>query len=243
MAGVVLEHGQRISAPVVVSNVDARQTFEELVGTEHLEPRFLRTLRRGRDSLSAFLVYGGTSLDLRAAGANHEMFLYDTWDHDEDDANLRRGEFSRIGLSVPTLTDPGLAPEGHHAFQITVPVPHDLVPSWRDEKSRITEQLLDRAERWYPGLREGLVLAEGATPRTLERYTLNHQGAMYGWELTPDQVGPGRLPEENALQGLVLAGHWTRPGAGVYGALSSGLSAARRILALDENELWKRLDA
>jgi prolycopene isomerase len=242
VAGVVLEHGQRVEAPLVISNADARQTFEELIGPQHLEPRFLRTLRRGRDSLSAFLVYGATSFDLRAAGASHEMFLYDTWDHDEDDANLRRGEFSRIGLSVPTLTDPGLAPEGQHAFQITVPVPHDLVPSWRDEKARLTEELLGRAERWFPGLRAGLVLALGATPRTLERYTLNHQGAMYGWELTPDQVGPGRLPEESALHGLVLAGHWTRPGAGVYGALTSGISAARRILGIDERELWKRLE-
>lgn len=243
VTGVVLEHGQRVQAPVVISGVDAHQTFEELVGTDALDARFLRTLRRGRVSLSAFLVYGATRHDLRAADAAHEMFLYDTWDHDADYANLQRGEFSRIGLSVPTLTDPSLAPEGQHAFQITVPIPYDLSPSWRAEKERITDELVDRAERWFPGLRDGLVFRIGATPRTLERYTLNRDGAMYGWELAPDQVGPGRLPEENALKGLVLAGHWTRPGAGVYGALTSGLSAARRVLGIDEQELWKRLEA
>lgn len=243
VAGVVLEHGQRVAARTVISNVDATQTFNELIGPEQLETRVVRALQRSRKSLSAFLVYGGTTLDLAAAGATHEMFLYDTWDHEADDANLRRGNFSRIGFSAPSLTDPTLAPDGHHAFQITVPVPYDLVASWKSEKERITQQLIERAENWFPGLRDTTVLALGATPRTLERYTLNRGGAMYGWELAPDQVGPGRLPEENGLPGLILAGHWTRPGAGVYGALSSGVAAARRTLGLDEATLWKRLDA
>jgi prolycopene isomerase len=240
--GVVLENGQRIEAPVVISGVDAAQTFEELVGSEHLAPRFLRALRRMRVSLSAFVVYGATGLDLRGAGATHEMFLYDTWDHDADYANLLRGEFSRIGFAVPTLVDPGLAPPGGHAFQITVPLPYDLVPSWRRDKQRITERLLTRADAAFPGLLRSLVFALGGTPRTLERYTLNQKGAMYGWELTPDQVGPGRLGEESPLKGLMLAGHWTRPGAGVYGALSSGLSAAERVLGIDTEEMWRRLE-
>jgi prolycopene isomerase len=243
VAGVVLENGQRIAAPVVISGADAAQTFEELIGCEHLDPGFVRALRRMRPSLSAFVVYGATSLDLRAAGAAHEMFLYDTWDHDADYANLLRGEFSRIGFSVPTLSDPALAPPNHHAFQITVPLPYDLFPAWRREKERVTEALLARAEQSFPGLRDQLVFVLGGTPRTLERYTLNQGGAMYGWELAPDQVGPGRLGEESPLAGLVLAGHWTRPGPGVYGALYSGLSAARRVLGIDDAALWRRLGA
>ena len=86
-----------------------------------------------------------------------------------------------------------------------------------------------------------MIFAVGGTPRTLERYTLNQGGAMYGWELAPHQVGPGRLAPDGALPGLRLAGHWTRPGAGVYGALTSGLEAARRVAGL--TDLWKRLEA
>jgi prolycopene isomerase len=240
VAGIVLENGQRIDAPEVVSGVDAAQTYEELVGHQHLDRRTLRTLRRLRPSLSAFVVYGATGLDLRAAGAAHEMFLYDTWDHDLDYANLLRGEFSRIGFSVPTLTDPGLAPPGHHAFQLTVPLPYELSTAWRRDKDAFTERLVDLADRSFPGLRERMVFAIGGTPRTLERYTLNQRGAMYGWELAPDQVGPGRLSADGPVPGLRLAGHWTRPGAGVYGALTSGLEAARRIADLDD--LWKQLE-
>jgi prolycopene isomerase len=242
--GVVLENGQRIEAPVVISGVDASQTLEELVGVDQLDRHTVRALRRMRPSLSAFLVYAGTSLDLGRAGAAHEMFLYDTWDHDQDYANALRGDFSRIGFSVPTLTDPSLAPPDHHAFQITVPLPYELSASWRRDKNRFTEKLLARAERTFPGLQEKLVFAIGGTPRTLERYTRNQRGAMYGWELTPNQVGPGRLTQEGPISGLLLAGHWTRPGAGVYGALSSGLGAARRVLKLDrEADLWARLES
>jgi len=241
--GVVLENGQRIEAPVVVSGVDAQQTLEELVGIHQLERHTLRALRRMRPSLSAFLVYGATDLDLRAAGAAHEMFLYDTWDHDEDYANLQRGEFSRIGFSVPTLSDPALAPAGRHTFQINVPIPYDLSSSWRHDKERITERLMAMADRAFPGLLDKLAFVLGATPRTLERYTLNQRGAMYGWELAPDQVGPGRLAPDGILDGLVLAGHWTRPGAGVYGTLASGLTAARSVSGLpDERALWERLE-
>jgi prolycopene isomerase len=238
--GIVLENGQRVRAPQVISGVDAAQTWEELVGREHLDRRTLRALRRLRPSLSAFVVYGATRLDLRAAGAAHEMFLYDTWDLDEDYQNALRGRFSRIGFSVPTLTDPGLAPPGHHAFQMTVPLPYDLVPSWREAKDATTERLVALADRHFPGLRDQLVFALGGTPRTLERYTLNQRGAMYGWELTPDQVGPGRLAASGPVAGLRLAGHWTRPGAGVYGCVTSGLEAARQVAELPE--LWSRLE-
>ncbi|MCG8588802.1 MAG: NAD(P)/FAD-dependent oxidoreductase [Proteobacteria bacterium] len=241
--GVVLENGQRIDAPVVISGSDATQTFEELVGPEHLPRRFMRDLRAMRPSVSAFVVYGATDLDLRRAGASHEMFVYKVWDHDQDYRNLLRGHISRIGLTVPTLSDPELAPEGEHVFQITVLLPYAWPRPWREDKTRLMDLLLDEAEAVFPGLREHLLFAECGTPRTLERYTLNHQGALYGWEVSPQQVGPLRLAPTTPIEGLHLAGHWTQPGGGVYGAASSGVMAAQHVLGYDrEADLWRALD-
>jgi prolycopene isomerase len=67
----------------------------------------------------------------------------------------------------------------------------------------------------------------------MERYTRNDSGALYGFELTPAQVGPGRLDNRTPLPGLFLAGHWTRPGGGVVGVVRSGLRTARLALGLE----------
>ncbi len=242
--GIILENGQVIDAPLVISGADARQTFEELIGSEHVDPRRLRSLRAMRPSLSAFVVYGSTTMDLPAAGATHEMFFYDTWDHDEDYAALHRGELSRIGFTVPTLADPSLAPAGRHAFQITVPLPFDFTSSWKRDKQRWTDHLIERANRAFPGLDKQLGDIQGGTPRTLERYTRNTSGAMYGWELSPDQIGPKRLGGQTSIPGLALAGHWTQPGAGVYGALTSGVDAARSAVGTDSPaEFWRALES
>ena len=157
------------------------------------------------------------------------MFIYDTWDHDEDYTEALAGETRRIGFTVPTFADPSLAPDGEDLFMITVLLPHTLVRSWRDEKELRCNRLIDIADAAFPGLREHLTFAEAATPRTLERYTRNSGGAMYGWSATPGQVGPLRLPPTSSIDGLHLAGHWTQPGPGVYGAIASGLAAALAI--------------
>jgi prolycopene isomerase len=228
-SGVVLDNGQRISAPVVVSNADARHTFEELVTAEHLPPSFLAKLRRMRTSVSAFVVYAAARLDPREHHAGHENFLYRHWDHDRHFADVCRGTPSWQSVTVPTLVDPSLAPPGEHIFILTTLLPADPTRSWRTGKQELVEQLLGGVEARFPGFRSKLTFCEGASPRTMERYTLNQGGAIYGWDLAPDQVGPGRLPSNAPVEGLFLVGHWTRPGGGVYGVMTSGVDVARRI--------------
>lgn len=226
--GVVLENGQHIAAPLVISNVDARQTFEELVGVEHLPGAFVRELRRMRPSISAFVVYTATRLDLRALGASHETFFYRGFDHERHYTGLG-GEIEWLSVTVPTLYDPSLAPAGEHVLTVTTLMPYDASTSWRRDKERLAERLLREVDVHLPGYRDALVFAEAATPRTMERYTRNRDGAIYGFELSPDQVGPTRLANQSPLPGLVLAGHWTRPGGGIYGVVTSGFQTARMV--------------
>jgi phytoene dehydrogenase-like protein len=67
-----------------------------------------------------------------------------------------------------------------------------------------------------------------ATPRTIERYTLQHRGVPYGWNMIPGQEE--RLPNATGIKGLYLAGSWTVPSHGVTGAQVSGYNAAQLAL-------------
>jgi prolycopene isomerase len=234
VTGVKLENGEEVRVSTVVSNVDATQTFEEMVGENKLPGSYLKKLRRMKPSLSAFVVYLATDLDLKQLGAKHEMFYYESWDHEEAYDSMIKGEVSGSSSSMvvnsPTLTDPSLAPRGQSLMTITSLVPYDIGASWREEKTKYAERLMQKVESKFPGLSKHTLMLEGATPRTMERYTLNLTGAIYGWEVSPRQVGRNRLDHKTPIEGLYLSGHWTQPGGGIYGVTVSGIQTAQMIL-------------
>jgi prolycopene isomerase len=231
--GVQLENGQKIRASIVISNADAQETFAELVNPRALPSQYQRKLARLKPSLSAFVVYMATKLDLKSMGAGHEMFFYRSWNHEQCFQTMMEGKPAGIVISIPSLVDPSLAPPGEQVLSVITLIPYDLAVSWRKEKSRYAELLLSEVESVFPGLRENLTFAEGASPRTMERYTLNLTGAIYGWEPSPGQVGRNRLSPETPVHGLYLSGHWTRPGGGIYAVTMSGAMVAQRILGLN----------
>jgi len=234
-AGVVLENGQRVSAPLVISNGDARQTVDELVGAEHFPQRYRARLAAATASISAFVVYAATSLDLARSDLAHETFLYDGPDHDSAHASGLEGQPAWLSVTAPSLLDPSLAPAGEQLLVLTTLVSARAAARWREAKPVLQERLLRRVEQRLPGLARELRFAESATPRTFERYTRNHEGALYGFDVTPAQLGPGRLDNETPLPGLLLAGHWTRPGGGVVGVVRSGLRTARIALGFERD--------
>jgi len=157
------------------------------------------------------------------------MFFYRSWSHDETYRQVVAGHPSGLSISVPTLVDSSLAPAGEHIITATTLIPYDLGASWRTEKARYADRLLEELEAVFPSVRSHITFAEGASPRTMERYTLNLTGAIYGWEVSPKQVGRRRLPHVTPIRGLYLSGHWTQPGGGVYGVVASGLETARAV--------------
>jgi prolycopene isomerase len=230
VAGVKLENGQRIKAPVVISNADANQTFEELVGVERLPSGFVASLRKLRPSLSGVFAYMATDLDLRQLGAQHEMFLFSSWNQDEVYRSLLEGSPAAVFLSIPTLADASLAPPGQHIVSAMTLIPYNIAASWRVEKKRYAKQIVDRVDGVFPGFRQHITFIETASPRTVERYTLNFEGALYGWDQSPKQGGANRLSRVTPVPGLYLAGHWTQPGGGVMSVTVSGVQTAQVVL-------------
>ena len=229
--GVLLENGQHVRAPVVISNADARQTIEELCGAEHFPARYVARLHAAPRSISAFVVYAATSLDL-AARRPRARDVPVPGPRPRGRARERRRRRAQLVLdhradarrSLARAAGP--APARAHDARRRAAERARGATSRRRARRRCSR----RAERRLPGLRASLRLAEAATPRTMERYTRNSGGAIYGFDVTPAQVGPGRLDNRTPLAGLYLAGHWTRPGGGVAGVVRSGLRTAGLVL-------------
>lgn len=227
--GVVLDDGEEVRAPIVVSNADAKLTFERLIGEQHVPERFRRRLRRMKPSVSAFLLYSASTLPAHELGLAAEAFVYEHWDHDATWQDVQAGRPGGMWLSIPTLHDPSLAPEGEHLIIFTSLMPYAIDEPWAQAKERYTQDLIGRVEAVLPGFRDSITFVDSATPETFAEYTLAQDGAIYGWENTPRQTMPKRLPHETPIEGLYLAGHWTDPGTGSVRCLLSGLRAAATI--------------
>jgi len=238
--GVRTKGGERYLAPLVISNINPNLAVKML--PVELRRQFAKKWSRLEYSLSCFVLYLATDLDLRAMGLPYFTYLRFLSDLEEEDRILRRGEIPQnptLMVSIPTMLDPSLAPPGQHLLSVLVNVPYHYRGKWgggnienyRQIKEDFSQKLLHQLEsKLIPGLRSRLLFYEAATPMTLERYTGNELGAMYGLASTPKQVGNLRPPHQTPVPGLFQVGHYTRPSHGIVGASLSGFIAARIIL-------------
>jgi prolycopene isomerase len=230
VTGVTLQNGRAIAAPVIISGIAAPTTFESLVGLEHLPSGFVKRLQRMRPSLSAFVLFLGTTLDLPALGAAHEIFRPLHYDHQRSYEDVLEGSPGGMWGSVATLSDPGLAPAGQHTLTLTSLAKYDIGRPWSEAIGPFTDRVMAAWEHTFPGLADSISFMETATPDALERYTGNTDGAIYGWENIPRQTGGLRSPHVCPLEGLFLSGHWTAPGSGAIRTLVSGFHTAQIVL-------------
>lgn len=101
---------------------------------------------------------------------------------------------------------------------------------YRAKKGYVTDVLRRRLEAEYPQLSAAVEHAELATPKTIQRYTLNPGGTAYGFAQTPSQSLYDRQIE-SPVSNLSFASAWTFPGGGFTGAILSGYLAADEMLS------------
>ncbi|MCF7971336.1 MAG: NAD(P)/FAD-dependent oxidoreductase, partial [Methylococcaceae bacterium] len=228
-----------IEANTVISNADMRLTVQNLIGESYFPKRYLTRLKNMQESLSIFVVYIVTDLDMIKADAHHEAFYYDELNHDINYNNSQHGDLSWLSITIPTLVDASLAPKGEHLVMLTTFANFEQTGHWVQEKAAYAEKMLKFADKKISGLKEHVLFIESGSPKTMQRYTLNHKGAAYGWDVIPEQVGANRIANKAPIEGLYFAGHWTTPGGGVYGVSYSGVQTAQKVLGLSQQkELW-----
>ncbi len=213
----------QIKAGVVVSNADLMQTLN-MVGSDLVDPEYREQVSNLRPTHPCFLVH----LALKNISAEElrrvEGYHWDCWDSE-------RVTTSAFKIFVPTLFDPGIAPPGGQIIivQKLTDVDYEGTTDWPAHKAGVERYIMRNLERVIPGLPDKIVVKLSASAQTSYRYTLNHQGAMLGWQLSPDQLGEKRPRIQGPVQNLYLVGHWARPGGGITPVMVSAMQAAEII--------------
>jgi all-trans-retinol 13,14-reductase len=241
---VTIDSGERYSARVVISNAHPALTLGHLVDPQIVPDRVRNKAARLRPSMGAYCAFVGTDLDLPALGiTSGNIHHFDSLDVNEvyhalnTTTLLERTPFCFI--TSPSVKDPqgAHAPAGRHTVEVVTCASYEGLGHWaglpsrhRGEeyqqiKERVGQRLIDAAEQHIPGLSRRLDVVEYASPLTGEYWVNAPQGAMYGPELTPDQMGGGRFAGGvTGVEGLYLAGAGVIAG-GVSACLASGLMA------------------
>jgi phytoene dehydrogenase-like protein len=222
---------ERVGAGAVVATSDLLMTLSELVGPEHLAPGCLAAVRALRPTFPCFLVHVGLRGVPDDLLREIQGYYWDSWDMERVGIDALRCK-----VFVPTLYEPAMAPAGGQIviLQKVQEIDYAAIEAaggWACHKAAVEASLLAHLERLLPGISRSIVVHTGASAHTAWRFTLNQQGAMLGWEMSPEQLGAGRPGVETGIRGLYLAGHWTRPGGGVTPVIVSAQQAARAVLA------------
>ena len=244
-AGVVLTNGEEITARLVISNADPRRTFLHLVGPLELDPHFVWNVQniklRGAtarihltlDGLPTFTAAPDANalrgVTVIAPSLNYLERAYDA---------AKYGEYSQkpyLEITLPTLSDPSLAPEGKHVMSIHAQfAPYHLKgKDWSVEREAWGEAVMRTLSEYAPNLQSLISNSQILTPLDLERtYSLTEGNFNHG-EMMLDQILfmrpiPGWHQYRTPIDNLYLCGSGVHPGGGVSGLC--GRNAARQIL-------------
>ncbi|MFZ0732628.1 MAG: NAD(P)/FAD-dependent oxidoreductase [Candidatus Sulfotelmatobacter sp.] len=243
--GVLLSTGEEIHAKAIVSNADPKRTLLKLTDPVHLSPDFVQKLQHYRgngtvakvnlalSALPKFTALNGDTAALR--GRIHIGHEIDYLERAFDESKY--GDFSKqpyLEATIPSLTDPTMAPEGKHVMSIYMQyAPYKLKGDWEQQRKALGQTVVKTLAQYAPDLPELILTHQIITPHDLEeKYGLTG-GQIFHGDLALDQFFTMRPLLDWArygtpIENLYLCGSGTHPGTGLTGG--SGANASREIL-------------
>jgi len=245
-SGVILSTGEEIDAGAVISNADPKRTLLKLTDPTHLTPDFVQKLQhyRGNGTVAKVnLALSGlpnfTALkNGDAAALTGRIHIGNEIDYLERAFDASKyGNFSPhpyLEATIPSLTDPTLAPEGQHVMSIYVQyAPYKLKGDWETQRKPLGQTVVKTLAQYIPNLPELILTHQIITPQDLEDTYGLTGGQIFHGDLALDQFFTMRplldwARYRTPIENLYLCGSGTHPGAGLTGG--SGANAAREIL-------------
>ena len=243
--GVSLENGNMVKSNVIVSGVDPRNTFVNLIGSQNLEPNLNIQLRN--------IKYRGTTARIHFAlkdipeiknvpyqNMNTMFSICPNIEYLEKASDsVKYGQIAKnpsLEFSLPSLINPDFSPEDKHVMSATVQyAPYHLRDKKWDSntKNQLNKNVINVLNNYIPNINKLIESSSVYCPKDLENEYGLSEGNLNHGEMSLDQflfmrptisMSQYKTPFKN----LYLCGPGTHPGGGLHG--TNALNAVKEIL-------------
>jgi len=231
--GVKLSNGEEIFSNIIVSNSTRWDTFglkdntKGLISSKNVPKSEFKWSETYKPSPSFVSIHLGVEKNLISDNFNCHHIIVENWDELESEKGV-------IFVSIPTLLDSSLAPEGKH-------IVHAFTPSSMSEWEGLSrKEYLQKKEKYFsflvekistilPNIEQNIVHKEIGTPKTHKKFLGRFEGS-YG--PIPSKKLLGLLPmpfNTTKIQNLYCVGDSCFPGQGLNAVAFSGYACAHKI--------------
>ena len=247
--GVAMDNGDEIYANTVVSGCDPKVTFRKLIEEKELPSELVDTIDKfkyrgssGKVNLALDGLPDFTAMKdkILLRGAVDICPSVDYIERAYDDAKY--DGFSKrpaMEISIPSVTDPTMAPPGKHVMSIFCQyVNYDLSKHGNRDQQReaFGNTVIDTLSDYCPNIKDIMLHKQVLTPADMEDTFGLTEGNIFHGELTLDQLfffrpAAGWSAYRTPVRGYFQCGSGTHPGGGI--TAGPGRMAAKEILGRD----------
>jgi phytoene desaturase len=223
---IKINNSKIINCDYVICNSDPPNVYKNLI--KHKDKYsflFNQKVKRMNYSMGLFVYYFGSKKKFKDV-AHHTIYFGKSYKEHLNKIFDKKELSDDISyyLHRPSATDSSMAPEGHDAFYVLVPVPNNLSGiNWSKESERFKNLVLTKMDQTVlPGIKENVVSDFYLTPDYFEKDLATLHGSGFSIQPKFTQSAYFRFHNKSEIfDNLYFVGAGTHPGAGMPGVLSS----------------------
>ncbi len=248
--GVLTEQGEAVRARSVISNLNPKLLYGQLIEPSALPRDFRERMHNWRSGSGTFRMNVAlaelpdfTVLPGRDRDEHHTagIIMAPSLAYmDRAYLDAKSGGWSKqpiVEMLIPSTLDDSLAPPGRHVASLFCQHVAPQLPngaSWDEHREAVADVMIDLVNQHAPNFKASVLGRQILSPLDLERTFGLIGGDIFHGALSLDQLFSARPmlgygDYRGPLEGLYMCGSGTHPGGGVTGA--PGHNAAREIIA------------
>ncbi|MGI6434853.1 MAG: phytoene desaturase family protein [Syntrophomonadaceae bacterium] len=232
-AGVRLKDGCEYRADYIISAADGHSTIFHMLDGKYVDKEIVSRFEHWPLCRPLVMVSYGVRREFRGDAPFQMIEIQEPlWEGDQAVSSLMLRIFNYSSRFAP----PGktvVQAEYDSDWDFWNNLYRENRDEYNREKERLAGEILERLEKYYPGISGLVEVVDVATPVTTWRYTGNYRGSWGGWLLTPANVSKAVKRTLPGLRDFYMAGQWVMPGGGVPTSLYSGRHAIQLLCHRD----------